>query len=159
MIEESDVAAPAGSGVERWRPQVIRALKMLGLSTSLVGKVLKQIQTESGGNEKARQPGADPDGDGSGPALGLMQTKRNTFNSYALAGHHNIFNGFDNILAGLNYAKSRYGNSLYFLGQGHGYANGGEITQKELAWIGDNAQQHEFVINPYSASSIPLTNL
>lgn len=158
MVEESDVAAPAGSGVERWRPQVIRALKMLGLSTSLVGKVLKQIQTESGGNEKVTQQGADPDGDGSGPAIGLMQTKRGTFNQYALAGHHNIFNGFDNILAGLNYAKSRYGSSLYFLGQGHGYANGGEITQKELAWIGDNAQQHEFVINPYSASSIPLTN-
>ena len=76
-------------------------------------------------NPKARQPGADPDGDGSGPALGLMQTKRATFDAYKRKGAGDIFNGPDNIYAGLNYAKHRYGPSLSFLGNGHGYANGG----------------------------------
>lgn len=127
-----EMADPAGSGVDRWRPYVVRALDMLHLSSSLVGRVLKQIQTESGGNPHAKQPGADPDGDGSGPALGLMQTKRKTFDSYKLPGHNNIWNGFDNLLAGLNYARHRYGDSLSFLGQGHGYANGGIATQPSI---------------------------
>ena len=128
--EESGAANPGGSGVARWRPYVKKALGKLGLSTSesMIARVLRQIKTESGGNPHAKQPGADPDGDGSGPALGLMQTKRSTFNSNALPGHHNIWNGYDNLLAGLNYARHRYGSSLSFLGNGHGYANGGLIA-------------------------------
>lgn len=129
QLDKLNTADPPGTGVARWRPLVLRALHMLGLSSSLVGKVLRQIQTESGGNPKARQPGADPDGDGSGPALGLMQTKRGTFNTYAVGNHRNIWNGFDNLLAGLNYAKHRYGSGLSALGNGHGYANGGYVTQ------------------------------
>lgn len=121
---------PSGSGVKRWEPYVKKALDKLGLSTSsaMVSKVLRQINTESGGNPHAKQPGADPDGDGSGPALGLMQTKRSTFNAYALAGHKDIWNGYDNMLAGLNYARTRYGASLSALGKGHGYANGGLVS-------------------------------
>ena len=128
----AEMANPAGTGVARWRPAVLRALSMLGLSSSLVDKVLRQIDTESKGDPHARQPGADPDGDGSGPALGLMQTKRGTFNSNAVGNHRDIWNGFDNILAGLNYAKKRYGSSLSALGNGHGYANGGFVAQHGL---------------------------
>lgn len=123
----ADMANPPGTGVARWRPAVLRALSMLGLSSGLVDKVLRQIDTESKGDPHARQPGSDPDGDGSGPALGLMQTKRGTFNTYAVGNHHNIWNGFDDILAGLNYAKHRYGSGLSALGNGHGYANGGFV--------------------------------
>lgn len=121
---------PSGAGVKRWEPYIKKALAKLGLSTSsaMVSKVLRQINTESGGNPHAKQPGADPDGDGSGPALGLMQTKRSTFNAYALAGHKDIWNGYDNMLAGLNYARARYGASLSALGKGHGYANGGLVS-------------------------------
>lgn len=124
-----EMADPAGSGVERWRPYVVRALDMLHLSSSLVGKVLKQIQTESGGNPKAL--GGD-DGLSDGRAMGLMQVKPPTFAAYKLPGHNNIWNGFDNLLAGLNYARHRYGDSLSFLGQGHGYANGGIATQPSI---------------------------
>ncbi|WP_258088369.1 tape measure protein [Weissella fangxianensis] len=125
--------------VHSWSDDVKKALNKLGLSTSaaMVQKVLRQISTESGGNPKARQPGADPDGDGSGPALGLMQTKRSTFNANALSGHKNIFNGYDNILAGLNYARKRYGDSLSFLGNGHGYENGGLISNHGMYEIAE----------------------
>jgi len=94
---------PGGSGVQRWKSDVKKALAANKLSTSaaMVAKVLRQITTESGGNPAARQGGADPDGDGSGPALGLMQTKRSTFNANAFSGHKQIFNGYDNLLAGL----------------------------------------------------------
>ncbi|WP_421487247.1 tape measure protein [Limosilactobacillus fermentum] len=124
-----EMANPAGSGVDRWRPYVVRALDMLHLSSSLVGRVLKQIQTESGGNPKAL--GGD-DGLSDGRAMGLMQVKPPTFAAYKLPGHGNIWNGFDNLLAGLNYARHRYGDSLSFLGQGHGYANGGIATQPSI---------------------------
>lgn len=138
--EESGAANPGGSGVNRWKPYVKKALAKLGLSTSsaMINKVLRQIKTESGGNPRAKQPGADPDGDGSGPALGLMQTKRSTFNAYALSGHKNIWNGYDNMLAGLHYAKTRYGSSLSALGKGHGYANGGLIAKHGMYEVAEN---------------------
>lgn len=138
----NDSSTGKDGDVHSWADDVKKALRKLNLSTSgsMVQRVLRQIGTESGGNPNAKQPGADPDSDGSGPALGLMQTKRDTFNANALAGHKNIFNGYDNILAGLNYAQKRYGKDLSFLGNGHGYANGGLITRHQLAEIGENNQ-------------------
>lgn len=121
-----------GEGVKRWGGTVKRILGMLHLSTStsMVDRVLRQISTESGGNPNARQPGADPDGDGSGPALGLMQTKRMTFNAFKRKGSGGIFNGPSNIYAALNYAMHRYGSNLSALGNGHGYAKGGKPTAR-----------------------------
>lgn len=144
------VGNPGGAGVTRWRSYVVKALKANGLSTSdaMIAKVLRQIATESGGNPSARQPGADPDGDGSGPALGLMQTKRGTFNAFKFAGHGNIFNGYDNLLAALHYAKARYGPSLYFLGNGHGYAQGGVVDREQMALIGEGNKTEFVVPNP-----------
>ncbi|MGI1726557.1 tape measure protein [Pediococcus acidilactici] len=115
---------PGGAGVQRWKSDVKRALDKLGLSTSasMVNRVLRQINTESGGNPKAM---GGTDGLADGHAEGLMQVKPGTFSAYHLPGHNNIWNGFDNMLAGLNYAKHRYGHALGFLGNGHGYANGG----------------------------------
>lgn len=115
---------PGGASVQRWKSDVKRALSKLGLSTSasMVSRVLRQINTESGGNPKAM---GGTDGLADGHAEGLMQVKPGTFRAYHLPGHNNIWNGFDNMLAGLNYAKHRYGHGLSFLGNGHGYANGG----------------------------------
>lgn len=138
------------------RDLVKKALEANGLSTSddMIARVMRQIATESGGNAHAVQPGADPDGDGSGPALGLMQTKRSTFNAYKAPGHDDIFNAYDNLLAALNYAKHRYGPSLSFLGNGHGYDNGGIVDEKQLAWLAEH--NREFVINPQRASADEL---
>lgn len=139
-VQEEGQGAPAGAGVQRWADQVKQALSANGLSTSdgMVQKVLRQIQTESGGNEKAVQGGYTDVNTISGDlAKGLMQTISATFNAYAFPGHHNIFNGYDNLLAALAYAKNRYGSNLSYLGQGHGYANGGLITQHQIAEIGE----------------------
>ena len=132
-----------GEGVQRWAGTVKRILGMLNLSTSkgMVDKVLRQIQTESGGNPAAKQPGADPDGDGSGPALGLMQTKRATFDAYKRKGAGNIFNGPDNIYAGLNYAKHKYGSDLSALGNGHGYAEGGNPPVGQNVLVGEKGPE------------------
>lgn len=139
------MANPADDGVERWRPAVKRALSMLHLSTSssMVNRVLRQMSTESSGNPKAM---GGTDGLADGHAMGLMQVKPGTFAAYKLRGHNNIWNGFDNLLAGLNYAKHKYGDSLSYLGNGHGYRNGGRVFSHQLAELAE--EDPEYVLNP-----------
>ena len=123
--------SPSGSGVQRWAGQVKQALAANGLSTSqdMIDRVLRQIASESSGNEKAVQGDIGDINNITGDlAKGLMQTISATFNAYKFPGHGDIFNGYDNLLAALNYAKNRYGPSLSFLGNGHGYENGGIIN-------------------------------
>lgn len=122
--------SPSGTGVQRWAGQVKQALAANGLSTSqdMIDRVLRQIATESSGNEKAVQGNIGDINNITGDlAKGLMQTISATFNAYKFPGHGDIFNRYDNLLAAINYAKSRYGSSLSFLGNGHGYENGGVI--------------------------------
>lgn len=138
--DEEGAQAPAGSGVQRWAGQVKQALAANGLSTSddMIDRVLRQIATESSGNEKAVQGNIGDINNITGDlAKGLMQTISATFNAYKFPGHGDIFNGYDNLLAALNYAKSRYGSSLSFLGNGHGYENGGLISSHGLYEIGE----------------------
>jgi hypothetical protein len=104
---------------------VSQVLGMLGLSPILLGKVLSQMSTESGGN-----PGAinltDSNALAGHPSQGLMQVIPGTFAAYAgpFAGL-GILNPLANIYAGLNYAAHRYGPGLAGLGEGHGYDSGG----------------------------------
>ncbi|UPS10775.1 phage tail tape measure protein [Lactococcus lactis] len=123
--------SPSGSGVQRWAGQVKQALAANGLSTSqdMIDRVLRQISSESSGNEKAVQGNIGDINNITGDlAKGLMQTISSTFNANKFPGHGDIFNGYDNLLAALNYAKKKYGPSLSFLGNGHGYENGGIIN-------------------------------
>ncbi|CAK1226081.1 Phage-related protein [Fructobacillus cardui] len=132
--------APSGSGVERWRDQVKDALKENGMSTEswAVNKILKQISTESSGNEKAVQGGYTDINTKTGDlAKGLMQTISATFNRYAFPGHKNIFNGYDNLLAAIAYIKNRYGMNMSGIGEGHGYANGGLVSRHQIAQIAE----------------------
>ncbi|HGP0303135.1 TPA: tape measure protein [Enterococcus faecium] len=126
-----------GSGVERWRPYVKRALKMNNLPTSsaYVDAWMRQIQTESSGNPLAI---GGNDGLADGNATGLLQTKPGTFAANAFPGYGNIMSGFDNILAAINYAKKRYGSGMLgVIGRGHGYANGGIVNQHQIAEIAE----------------------
>nr|DAT33415.1 MAG TPA: tail tape measure [Caudoviricetes sp.] len=126
-----------GSGVERWRPYVKRALKMNNLPTlsTYVDAWMRQIQTESGGNPLAI---GGNDGLADGNATGLLQTKPGTFAANAFPGYGNIMSGFDNILAAINYAKKRYGSDILgVIGRGHGYANGGIVNQHQIAEIAE----------------------
>ncbi|MFK0182295.1 hypothetical protein ACIQVR_40795 [Streptomyces xanthochromogenes] len=147
--------APSGSGVTRWTPQVIQALAANGLSTSsdMVARVLRQIATESGGNEKAVQGDIGDINNRTGDlAKGLMQTISATFNAYKFPGHGDIFNGYDNLLAALNYAKHRYGPSLSFLGQGHGYDSGGYLQPgMNLAYNGTGRPEPVFTTQQANA--------
>lgn len=140
---------PPGEGAKRWEPYVKKALAANGLPTSdaYVQAWLRQIQSESGGNPKAVQGGYVDINTLTGDlAKGLLQTISATFNAHAFPGHKDIFNGYDNMLAAIHYAKARYGSDmLAVIGHGHGYSNGGHIYNKQLAWIAEDGD--EFVIN------------
>lgn len=109
--------------IEAWRPFVIKALEMNGLSTSeaMVNKVLRQINTESAGDQNAHQEIIDINSLLGEEARGLMQTIPSTFEYYHFEGYDDILNGYHNLLAALNYAKEAYGEDLNGLGEGHGY--------------------------------------
>lgn len=143
-----------------WTPVIKSAARLLHatLSSGQIGKLLRQIQTESGGKEKQIQLGGsnDPDGDGSGRAVGLLQFKRSTFESDHVPGHDNIMSGFDQILAAIatlnRGGEGGWGN----IGNGHGWASGVHMTHPDLALIGDNAEHDEYVINPYNSNALSL---
>ncbi len=151
--------SPSGTGVERWRPIIAKALSMNGVSTSAnyVNAWLRQVQSESGGNEKAVQGGYTDVNTLSGDlAKGLLQTISATFNANKFPGHGNIFNGYDNALAAIHYAKGRYGDPgmLQVIGHGHGYAKGTPyVPEDQLAMIHEGEMVVPSKYNPYNSSS------
>lgn len=149
------IGNPGGAGVGRWKSAVVKALKAnhFSASDSQISAWLQVIKRESGGNPKAKQPGRDPDGDGSGPALGLVQTKRMTFNGAKFKGHDDIFNGYDDLLAGIRYAARRYGrgSSMFSRVAARGYAKGGRPKVGEWSIVGEKGPE---LFKPDSAGTI-----
>ncbi|EOS7804897.1 phage tail tape measure protein [Enterococcus hirae] len=144
--DEKNSAAPAGTGVERWRGTVKKALGMVGLpvNDTYTNAWLSQIQTESGGNEKAVQGGYTDINTITGDlAKGLVQVIGATFEAFKMPGHNNRMNGLDNLLAGMRYAISRYGKEgmLQVIGHGHGYENGGIVSFPQFASIAENGAE------------------
>ncbi|ATH65715.1 phage tail tape measure protein [Staphylococcus nepalensis] len=84
--------------VQAWKPEVMKALGLAGLpqTSTYANAWLRQINTESTGNPKAVGPGSSE-----GNPKGLVQVKPGTFNAFKLSGHGNIFNGLDNLIAGM----------------------------------------------------------
>lgn len=147
----SDESNPSGAGVMRWKPYVIKALEANGIDPTSyrVSKILATIQRESGGNPRAINLW-DSNARAGIPSKGLMQTIDPTFNAYKLVGHGNIYNGYDNLLAAINYIKHRYGTSdaAFARVAASGYAKGGVIDREQMALIGEGNHTEFVVPNP-----------
>ena len=142
---EDSMANPGGSGVQRWKPYVIQALKANGFDASdyQVAAWMRVIQRESNGNPKAINLW-DSNAKAGIPSMGLVQTIGPTFNAYKFPGHNDVYNGYDDLLAGIHYMKAIYGSgsSAFARVSGpEGYANGGLITQPIHALVGEDGPE------------------
>lgn len=138
-----------------WTPVIKSAFRVLHLHAQgwQIAKFLRQIQTESGGSETII---GGTDGLSDGHATGLLQFKPGTFAHWADPRYSNIMKGFDQIVAAIRCLNAGGEGGWGNFGMGHGWATGGEITSQQFGWVGDNAQHHEFVINPYNSNALPL---
>ncbi|MCS4488374.1 tape measure protein [Streptococcus sciuri] len=146
---DSEPSGGGGTGVARWRDSVVKALKANGFEAtqSQVNAWMKVIQRESNGNPRAVN-NWDSNARAGIPSKGLVQTIEPTFNAYKHPGHNNIFNGYDNLLAGIAYAAARYGRgpSMFARVSGPlGYANGGLVSQHGVYELAEN-NKPEYVI-------------
>lgn len=130
---------PGGAGVERWRPYIIRAFHQLGVEPTAwkVEKLLRQIQTESGGNPLAFQHGYVDANTGGNEARGLLQFAGSTWNADALPGHTDWRNGYNEILAAVNVLEHGGEGGWGNVGNGHGWENGGLINKHGMYEVGE----------------------
>lgn len=139
---------PQGTGVARWRDTVVKALQANGIEPNnfRVSKILATIQRESNGDPNA-QNNWDSNALAGHPSIGLMQTIGPTFNAYKHKGHDNIRNGYDNLLAAINYIKHRYGTSDAAFNRvaAYGYANGGLVHKNGVYELAEG-DMPEYVI-------------
>ena len=144
-LQDTLGANPGGSGVQRWKPYVIQALKANGFDASdyQVAAWMRVIQRESNGNPRAINLW-DSNAKAGIPSMGLVQTIGPTFNAYKFPGHNDVYNGVDDLLAGIHYMKAIYGSgsSAFARVSGpEGYANGGLITQPIHALVGEDGPE------------------
>lgn len=142
-------------------------------SDGFFGLLWETIMSESGGRSIVQQ--VHDVNSGGNEAAGVLQYTPGTFAKYALPGHGNRFNPFDELLAFFN--NTDWLNSigrtiirgvskidwLHSGPQGGTRGNfwpmlatGGEVFGTTAAIIGDNPEHHEFVINPYAPSAGPM---
>lgn len=138
-------------------PDLIRAAaaKMhVAISGGDISHIMNVIQHESGGRANAVNNWDSNAAKGT-PSKGILQFIEPTFMSYAMPGHTNILSPFDQLLAMFN--DTTWRSDLTLGGWGptgaRRYANGGEVFGLTRAFIGDNPQHHEIVLNPYAPSA------
>ena len=117
-----------GSGAAQWRGVAMQVLQMFG-RPDLIGPMLAQIASESGGNQFA-QNNWDSNSRIGQNSRGLLQVIPDTFRAFAGPFFsRGIFDPLANLYAATAYALKRYPNLAAIWGHGHGYARGGVIGE------------------------------
>jgi Transglycosylase SLT domain len=154
-------AGTAGSGVARWDPVILTALRLLGQSPAWLGVVERRMAQESGGNPTVVNKW-DSNWLAGTPSVGLMQVIGPTFAAYAgpFRGvgpflYGTSVNPLANTYAGLNYALHRYG-SLAALSRPGGYDQGGWLNPGWTAAYNGTGRP-ERVLPPGGGGDVYLT--
>lgn len=143
---------PAGIGRQFDDSLITKAAKAMhvNLSAGELATIKAVIQHESGGNSSVVN-NWDSNARAGHPSKGLLQFIQSTFDAYAVGGHHNILNAYDQLLAMFN--DSNWRRDVHTGGWGptghRRYANGGFIDHHQLAEVGE-LNKAEMVL--------PLTN-
>ncbi|WP_433266451.1 transglycosylase SLT domain-containing protein [Actinosynnema sp. CS-041913] len=103
-------SGPPPGNVEQWIREAIKILQANGIPVTEenIDEIWTIIEKESGGNPHALNDWDSNAAKGT-PSKGLMQCIDPTFQAHKLAGHDDIWNPVDNIIAGVRYTFSRYG--------------------------------------------------
>ncbi len=141
----SNIVPDVPVSVEAWRPYIVQAFSELGYEATeeKIGAILRQIQTESGGDQSIMQGIIDSNtgkpissnhgicpwcSSISGKSCyntnighGLLQFIPDTFNANMVPGHTNIFNGYDQICACISILEKRSGPYTQYIGKGTGW--------------------------------------
>lgn len=122
-LKKNNGGGSQNKSASKWKSDIKRAAKQMkvNLSSSELNGIVAQIQRESNGNAGVTQGNIGDINNLRGtPAQGLLQYVPSTFKSYAVKGHKNIKNGYDQLLAFFNnsnwrrdlpYGKSGWGPS------------------------------------------------
>ena len=151
QLEQMNVDNPPGTGVARWRPVILRAFAALHVDPAewKVNKLLRQIQTESGGDPHAWQQIHDRNSGGN-EARGLLQFAGSTWAADALPGHTDWRSGYNEILAAIHVLERGGEGGWGNVGNGHGWENGGLITHHGMYEVGE--YNHPEMIIPLDIS-------
>lgn len=131
-MPDFDRQAPPGTGAERWRSMMIDALKNQGMddwanNPEIVDRFIRQIDTESSGDEQAVQQIVDVNGTGESAGVGLGQAIPSTWAAYrdpSLPDDRK--NGWAMLNFMARYVRQKYGEQGYMsIGNGIGYDSGG----------------------------------
>ncbi|MGE7875836.1 transglycosylase SLT domain-containing protein [Peribacillus muralis] len=139
-----------------WRGQILKAAMAMkeSINSSELNVIIAQIQRESGGNQKIVQSSLVRDINtlNVNPARGLLQYIPQTFRSYAMKGHNNIYSGYDQLLAFFNNKTWRrdlpYGNRGGGPRGGRKFETGGLVKNEGLYNLADGGRP-EWVIPTY----------
>lgn len=132
----SSAPGTPGGGAEQWRSLAMQALEHTGFTpaSQYIENMLKQIQSESGGNPGIVQQVQDVNSGGN-EGVGLLQIIPGTFATYRDPSLPNDrTDPFANMVAALNYVRARYGDPNSVWGKGHGYDSGGMFQSGTFGW-------------------------
>lgn len=127
----------------KWATEIRKAAGRMNvkLKGNDLNNIISLIQHESGGNAGVTQGNIGDINNILGtPAQGLLQYVPSTFKSYAMPGHGNIKNGYDQLLAFFNnkYWRTQFNPMGGWSPSGpRRYENGGLVTKHQLAEIGE----------------------
>lgn len=128
-----------GSGVERWRGVGLRSLAIARQPASNIGRLLMQMDSESGGDPNVVNRWDSNWAKGT-PSVGLMQVIGPTYRAHKHPAYDvgpykygTSVNPLSNVLAATRYTLARYG-SLARGWQGRGYDDGGILAHGQGGW-------------------------
>ncbi|MDW4288124.1 tape measure protein [Staphylococcus saprophyticus] len=151
-LKKNNGGGSQNKSASKWKSDIKRAAKQMkvNLSGKELNGIVSQIQRESNGNAGVTQGNIGDINNLRGtPAQGLLQYVPSTFKSYAVKGHKNIKNGYDQLLAFFNNSNWRrdlpYGKSGWGPSGSRRFATGGLINSSGLYNLAEEGHP-EFVI-------------
>lgn len=151
-LKKNNGGGSQNKSASKWKSDIKRAAKQMkvNLSGKELNGIVSQIQRESNGDAGVTQGNIGDINNLRGtPAQGLLQYVPSTFKSYAVKGHKNIKNGYDQLLAFFNNSNWRrdlpYGKSGWGPSGSRRFATGGLINSSGWYNIAEGGYP-EFVI-------------